>query len=149
MRCFLPRLKKIGYASYDAYLASKHWQDFRRRYADSGLPMTCACCGVKASSLHHCTYRNLGRETFKDVIPVCRPCHVAIHECSRLHKVSLENTSKLIELVRTGKAPDPKPLRKGSCKPIGLVIKNQLRKGMAYSDAVKYAYRLAGKPFPG
>lgn len=68
-------VKDLGYASYTAYLNSAHWDDFRNRYAASGLPKHCVACKYPKYILHHLHYKTLGFETFADVIPVCSRCH--------------------------------------------------------------------------
>jgi hypothetical protein len=77
---FNDRIKELGFASYDDYLSSPHWHNFKIRYRDSGLSMRCAVCGRGKIQLHHHTYVRLGQEKLDDVTPVCREHHKAIHE---------------------------------------------------------------------
>jgi len=71
--------KEIGYADYEAYLASSCWKAFKSRYRKSGLPMQCRVCGRERAELHHVNYRRLGKEEFEDVIPLCRKHHAGAH----------------------------------------------------------------------
>jgi hypothetical protein len=75
----LRRLKLLGFPSYDTYLASDHWKDLRKRYAESDLPQTCFCKRA-AFQLHHITYRRLGEERLNDLVPVCEEHHRQFHQ---------------------------------------------------------------------
>ena len=48
-------LLRLGYESYDEYLASDHWRDVKRRFRESGRPTECIC-GEQGVDLHHETY---------------------------------------------------------------------------------------------
>lgn len=83
----LTTLKSIP---YEDYLKTDHWQHFRAE-ALKNAHHTCQLCGNQNLLLdvHHRTYRNKGRETFLDVIVLCRECHEMFHknkdkpECTR------------------------------------------------------------------
>src|SRR5579872_4383203 len=75
---FQLRLKTLGFRSYGAYLRSEHWQEFKGKYFKRHKKV-CFCCGVPARHLHHITYEHLGKERQKDVKPLCRKCHKAVH----------------------------------------------------------------------
>jgi hypothetical protein len=79
-KAFWTHLRQLGYLSYGAYLASDHWQGFRKQYRASGRPQYCIACGDPEYQLHHRTYTRLGCELLGDVIPLCRKCHVKVHE---------------------------------------------------------------------
>ena len=73
------RLKLLGYSSYYEYLKSDHWKNFKKYYYKYN-PKICASCGSQEKlNLHHRTYKNLGRETFKDIICFCESCHNKKH----------------------------------------------------------------------
>lgn len=80
------RLRRLGYASYAAYLSSPHWQDVRKRYYASGLYRGC-CHGCGATNvpleIHHRTYKRFGKEWLMDLMPLCRGCHQASHDMER------------------------------------------------------------------
>jgi hypothetical protein len=86
MSKFHDRLKALGFHSYEAYLNSNHWIDFKKRYAAAGLSMVCAVCNITPVQLHHITYERLGCEEFIDVIPLCRTHHNALHDWLKQYK---------------------------------------------------------------
>lgn len=75
---------------YKDYIKTDHWQHFRKE-ALKHFNATCQLCGANDTTLdvHHKTYINRGRETFNDVIVLCRHCHDLYHHnkdqctCSR------------------------------------------------------------------
>ncbi len=47
-----------------------------------GTEPRCLVCGVEwalCDDLHHRTYERLGSEACRDLIPLCRSCHGALH----------------------------------------------------------------------
>ncbi|GEQ22102.1 hypothetical protein CBU02nite_26080 [Clostridium butyricum] len=69
--------KEIAY-TYDEYLQSSHWNDFRESYLKC-YGSECQLCGNKGKNLHHISYSNLGNESFDDVIFLCEECHIKEH----------------------------------------------------------------------
>lgn len=75
---------------YKKYIETEHWQHFRKEVLRH-FNTTCQLCGADDTTLdvHHKTYVNRGRETFNDVIVLCRHCHDLYHHnkdqctCSR------------------------------------------------------------------
>jgi hypothetical protein len=72
-------LAKMGYASYQAYLASPLWAMVRRRL----FAICDRCpCGEPATEAHHMSYKRKyleGRgKYYKYITPVCRKCHESI-----------------------------------------------------------------------
>jgi hypothetical protein len=73
--------------AYAAYLTSAQWrrireawlQQYRRRHGDEPTCQACGRAWSLSDDLHHRTYRNLGQETFDDLLPLCRPCHERLH----------------------------------------------------------------------
>lgn len=64
---------------YKEYLKTEHWQHFRKE-AVKYFQGKCQLCNSEESlNLHHRTYENLGRETFNDVILLCKDCHGKFH----------------------------------------------------------------------
>lgn len=65
---------------YKEYIKTDHWQHFRKE-ALKHFNLTCQLCGANDMTLdvHHRTYVNRGRETFNDVIVLCRHCHDLYH----------------------------------------------------------------------
>ena len=73
---------------YLAYLASDHWQRFRR-LALSAAGHRCARCDDDGRTtidvfleVHHLTYERLGRERLEDVEVLCTNCHMVEHGLS-------------------------------------------------------------------
>lgn len=68
---------------YRDYLASEHWQEFRRKFllendkcAKCRLPRWLASIVFDQDlNVHHLSYANLGQEEWEDVEPLCRRCH--------------------------------------------------------------------------
>lgn len=77
--------RTVDRAGYAAYIHSEAWQAVRRRYWASKLPKECYCCGREdgPKDLHHRTYKNLGHEYLRDLVPLCRDCHEAVHALYR------------------------------------------------------------------
>jgi hypothetical protein len=75
------RLRELGFASYGEYLQSRHWQGVRRRFwARANGNVRCeACGGTGKMSLHHKTYKRLGRERPMDLMALCGRCHDLVH----------------------------------------------------------------------
>lgn len=75
-------------AAYCDYMASPQWFALRGRWAKDwkahhGVEPCCLICGTRWSlerdDLHHRTYARLGHEGSRDLIPLCRICHGALH----------------------------------------------------------------------
>jgi hypothetical protein len=96
MGVFHERLAALGFGSYADYLASPHWQDFKRAYRASGRPMSCVVCGAKPIQLHHHTYQRLGAEDVLDVSPLCREHHVAVHDWLKANGKMVNATHKAV-----------------------------------------------------
>jgi len=70
---------------YDEYLLTEHWKHFigeAVRWAN----YRCQLCNKDHTMLHvhHKTYDNKGRETFNDVIVLCKECHEMVHNKGQL-----------------------------------------------------------------
>lgn len=69
-------LRKIGFDTYDDYLQSPEWKEFRDKLIKEG----CICCGAPAYTVHHMNYQKKvlrldKKNIHNDLIPVCRSCH--------------------------------------------------------------------------
>jgi hypothetical protein len=71
-------LRRMGFKTYDEYLASPYWLAFRQRLlSERGA---CDDCGTRQSlQLHHLSYARLGAEVAADVRVLCQPCHEKVH----------------------------------------------------------------------
>lgn len=78
-------LPGFRFADYGQYLESGTWRNIRqRRLAIDDYK--CQACGTKGDvsnplQVHHLTYHHCGGDenVYKDVVTVCRNCHVLIH----------------------------------------------------------------------
>ena len=83
--------------SYQSYLRSPHWKDLRRRFFKSKLFRgRCDVCGNPdvRLSVHHKTYKRLGREWLMDLMAVCDGCHGKVHEAHSVGGMTLWTASK-------------------------------------------------------
>jgi hypothetical protein len=64
---------------YTDYLDTDHWKHFSNE-ARIHYNNKCVICNSREHlHIHHKTYKNLGRETFNDVICLCADCHKMVH----------------------------------------------------------------------
>ena len=63
---------------YEEYLQTQHWREFRAAYIES-VSGKCGLCDQPGRDVHHRHYKRRGRETFADVILLCRDCHSRFH----------------------------------------------------------------------
>jgi 5-methylcytosine-specific restriction endonuclease McrA len=87
---------------YVRYLASKTWAARRARYFRTHEKM-CRACGARsgprrAIHLHHLTYERLGKERNADLLPLCKTCHLAVHDFHRAnrHRYDLAKATELV-----------------------------------------------------
>jgi hypothetical protein len=92
------KLKLLNYSNYKSYLESKHWQDLRKRFYKSKLvkkidnKIVCySCQETKPLSLHHKTYKRMGKEKLNDLVLLCQNCHYLAHKIYDENK-KLKNT---------------------------------------------------------
>ena len=69
---------------YGTYMDSPTWFARRKRWIAqwseaTGSPPCCLACSGEWTDLHHRTYDRLGREQWRDLIPLCRACHEELH----------------------------------------------------------------------
>lgn len=86
-----------GYKSYNDYLNSPHWKEFRRRYSISNQPQRCRLCPSTKIELHHIIYTHLGKERLDDVTPLCRTHHQEVHRWLEEHKLPIIETEYAIQ----------------------------------------------------
>lgn len=73
------RAKSAGYASYAAYLHSKHWRTTRQRVLERDGHKCRRCRSDKRLDVHHRYYAVLGAEPLSSLQTLCRDCHKSIH----------------------------------------------------------------------
>lgn len=64
---------------YYDYINSPAWQEKKAQYRASKLPQTCLVCGSRKVDIHHKTYKRLGAEYLRDLVPLCRTHHDECH----------------------------------------------------------------------
>ena len=73
---------------YATWMSTPAWHNFRRGWLawwvdGQGREPICQACGspwtLRDGDLHHRSYRRLGHEDYRDVIPLCRDCHTRWH----------------------------------------------------------------------
>ncbi len=69
-------LRRMGFSSYQAYLASDLWKEIRRRVLERD-GWTCKRCRGRATQVHHRSYvtKALDGTNIGLLTSVCRPCH--------------------------------------------------------------------------
>ena len=108
----LQRLWKIGYPTYESYLESPHWKQFKNLYYTQH-PRICFITGLPATELHHIRYENLGHESFDDVVPLSDAMHKLVHHVSETYGIPLnkahiylrDTLKKLFQLGMAHNAP--------------------------------------------
>jgi hypothetical protein len=108
---------------YNQYIHSEHWIDFRNRYKQSDRPQKCVFCDSTRFELHHLGYKNIWRETFDDVRPLCPEHHAMVHKLHRMNKIPLEEFERVSVLIKPGRIKR----RKKKKKPNINLIKEQKR----------------------
>lgn len=83
-------LQRLGFSSYNAYLASSAWRAVRSRFKEQ-RPWLCYACGDEDGlQLHHTTYERVGEEKLDDLKPLCAKCHAMVHELERRGDAGLD-----------------------------------------------------------
>lgn len=95
------RLHELGFADYEAYLKSEHWNKLRTDFLKrENIPEFCWGCRTPVwivrliyhqyLNVHHLKYERLGKEEFNDLVILCRRCHeLEHHKKSQLPKINL------------------------------------------------------------
>ena len=75
-------LKKVDVIDYEIYIQSDEWiESSARRSKLITTNGRCECCGANnGTHVHHITYRNLGKESVKDLSVLCPACHDYTHK---------------------------------------------------------------------
>ncbi len=73
-----PTRARIDSAQYNLYIASDEWADRRVTYF-AKYRRACRVCGNPNVDLHHLTYRRLGMEQDRDLMPLCQRHHQEVH----------------------------------------------------------------------
>jgi hypothetical protein len=85
------------FATLAEYEVSALWIEVRERYRASGLPLECQVCGREEIHLHHLSYRDLGRESFEDLMPLCEDHHYEVEK--RIKRSDLDRRNATLRYV--------------------------------------------------
>ncbi len=106
-------------AGYKRYIKSAQWAAVKQRYRASKLPQVCRVCGARRVDLHHRTYDHLGHEPLRDLVPLCRADHQALHGLQRVLRVNVTVATAMylkgarIEApLRSVRKPKARPVRR-------------------------------------
>lgn len=69
---------QFNYETYTSYIASNEWKNKRKLVLERDKFICQACLIVKATQVHHITYKHLMNEPLFELVSVCQPCHVKI-----------------------------------------------------------------------
>lgn len=99
------QLQKLGYDTYQQYLETRHWQQFRKkvfkkpevqRLLKKYNHFVCQFCEKERRlNVHHVTYIRLGHERLQDVYLICEDCHAQIHKLAEKLKISIRKATLL------------------------------------------------------
>lgn len=108
-------LKALGFASYEAYLASRLWASIRHHQLVEHPE--CWGCGVAAKEVHHGNYREetLRGICTKALYSICNRCHRAIEWSGKQKLCPAAATRRLREIrkqVQAGESPKREKPRK-------------------------------------
>lgn len=76
---------EAGYASYDDYLQSEHWQQLRAQVLERD-EQCCHCGRDRHLTVHHRSYSRLGHERLTDLTTLCARCHRSLHKRYRQYQ---------------------------------------------------------------
>ena len=134
-------LRRIGYDSYKAYIASEAWSNRRERYWETH-PRACLICDEREGKidLHHNTYIRVGREEDGDLCWLCDECHEWVHNSNILNvprylnrfRTTLNLPPKVASLPRKKRKPVVKtPMDSSTFKVISQGVYDITIKGIA------------------
>jgi hypothetical protein len=111
-------LAAIGFASYQAFLASDLWADTKARvYRQKGRE--CLVCGDRAVVVHHSRYavEDLRGRCLDFLFPLCHGCHEGI-EYAGSNKLALHDVRERLQRILEEKRPTEVKIEPGSEKPV-------------------------------
>ena len=79
----------VNYEEYLDYIKSDAWKNRKAKYFKKH-PKVCKACGsTELIHLHHITYRRLGKEGPRDLVPLCVTCHDEVHRVARKQGIGM------------------------------------------------------------
>ena len=109
------KLQSLGYKGYKEYLRSSHWKNIKHLCLKK-KKYCCFICNESTEilSLHHTTYKNIGKEKINDLVFVCEKCHSGLHKFLDKQKNKQINLSNahvhLRKKLKGCTLPDPQAL---------------------------------------
>lgn len=92
----------VEFTSIYEYEKSVYWELTRERYRLSGREWACAVCRRERPQLHHLAYRDLGKESLDDLMPLCEDHHYEVEKHVRRTKGELNRREATFDyLTRT------------------------------------------------
>ncbi len=91
---------RLPAAEYGAYMASAAWSRRKRRWRRAlrfvACPWRrwCRVCWSRDVQLHHASYRHLGAERHRELVPLCRFHHQEVTAMHRVPGVTVEAATK-------------------------------------------------------
>lgn len=84
-------------SAYRDYIASPAWEMRKTWWRSHRSPRQrrCRACHAPRTDLHHRTYVRLGCERLRDLVPLCRRHHEALHGLQRRYDYSVERATRL------------------------------------------------------
>ena len=69
---------------YQEYLQSAEWKNTRDKVLYRDHFMCQGCLEVRATQVHHLSYKNIGNEFLFQLISLCDKCHERIHNANNI-----------------------------------------------------------------
>lgn len=94
-----PGKRTVSHLGYKDYIRSDAWRSVKKRYLQSKNPKEYYGCLAPYEwffHFHHRTYKNLGNENLRDIIPVCPRCHELIHETEENRKWNVWRATRYV-----------------------------------------------------
>ena len=83
----------VNYEDYLDYIKSDDWKNRKAKYFKKH-PKICKACGsTERIHLHHITYRRLGKEGPRDLVPLCATCHDEVHRVARKKGIGMSTNN--------------------------------------------------------
>lgn len=86
-------LKRLGFRTYSEYLSSDYWKNKKQKYLRTMRLKECVICGDSKYILHHLSYKHMGFEYLKELVPLCKKHHKFVHSEIRRRNLRLDTGS--------------------------------------------------------
>lgn len=89
-------------SAYKDYIASDAWKRRKQWWRDhrrSPRRRRCRVCHARHYALHHRTYRRLGHERLRDLVPLCHRHHEALHAYQRARLLTVEQATRTFLVI--------------------------------------------------